>query len=425
MFPLYDHTRRQICTAAFLGLCVLPTLAVTGWCIARRLPWHKQAEEQRLSQELGLEVSIESMRHTLPGVVRYQGLKLADPETGQELLRCSELAATWTSMTDSNGQTRPAIVLAATQAESATSAWPRLHEALRRQLECQGGRPEIEIRVTADQWKLHDGDESQVLQTVEGGVGLMPNGIQAQLAFRLPGAHASQPLRMRIVRNRQISPPENEFDLETGSSPVPCRLLAACLKELTALGPNCRFAGCVQTFSTPGGWSGDLSGQLSGVDLGSLTRENSAVTITGTADITLQKVKFQRGRIDELTGRIVCGPGALSPGLVTALAAHLSLAPSSQIPVTDQSLAFDRLGLDFWLDSRGISIAGHCPGPPGTVAVAAGRAILTEPELRKQPQPVAALIQALVPGNEVPIPATRQTSWLARLLPVPDAAKAN
>ena len=76
-------------------------------------------------------------------------------------------------------------------------------------------------------------------------------------------------------------------------------------------------------------------------------------------------------------------------------------------------MAFDRLGLDFWLDSRGISIAGHCPGPPGAVAVAAGRAILTEPELRKQPQPVAALIQALVPGNEVPIPATRQTSWLS------------
>src|SRR5271166_2614487 len=122
MFPLYDHTRRQICMAAFLGLCVLPTLAVTGWSIARHLPWHKQAEEQRLSQELGLDVSIESIRHTEPGVVRYTGLNLTDPETGQKLFGCVELSATWTSMTDSQGQTRPAIVLAATQAESAASA---------------------------------------------------------------------------------------------------------------------------------------------------------------------------------------------------------------------------------------------------------------------------------------------------------------
>ena len=128
MFPLYDHTRRQICMAVFLGLCVLPTLAVAGWSIARHLPWHKQAEEQRLSQELGLDVSIESMKHTLPGVVQYTGLKLTDPETGQELFRCTELAATWTSMPDSHGQTRPAIELAATQAESPTGAWERLYE---------------------------------------------------------------------------------------------------------------------------------------------------------------------------------------------------------------------------------------------------------------------------------------------------------
>ena len=56
---------------------------------------------------------------------------------------------------------------------------------------------------------------------------------------------------------------------------------------------------------------------------------------------------------------------------------------------------------------------------PGAVAVAGGRAILTEPA--SQPQPVAALIQALVPASEVPVPATRQTGWLARLLPIPDA----
>ena len=50
---------------------------------------------------------------------------------------------------------------------------------------------------------------------------------------------------------------------------------------------------------------------------------------------------------------------------------------------------------------------------PGAVAVAGGRVLLTEPAA--QPQPVAALIQALVP--------TRQTGWLARLLPIADAAQ--
>ena len=420
MLPLYDHTRRQICLAAFLGLCVLPTLAVAGLSIVRHLPWHRQAEEQRLGQELGLEVSIESMEHVLPGVVRYAGLKLADPETGQELFRCAELAATWTSMTDSHGQTRPAIVLAATRAESAASAGERFEEVLRRRLECQAGRPEIEIRFTADQWTLHGDGESRMLQVVEGtGVGLMPNGIQAQLVFRLPGVNSAQPVRMRIVRNRQVSPPANGFDLDTGPSPIPCRLLATCLKESGALGRDCRFSGHVSAFSTPGGWSGELSGELTSVDLGRLALENAAVGLTGRADVSLQKVKFQRGRIDELTGRIVSGPGTLGGGMLAALVTYLRLTPSPPLPAPGASLAFDRLGFDFWIDNHGVSIAGQCANlsganRPRAVAVAGGRAILTEPAA--QPQPVAALVQALLPV---------QSDWLARRLPLPDAAKRN
>ena len=89
--------------------------------------------------------------------------------------------------------------------------------------------------------------------------------------------------------------------------------------------------------------------------------------------------------------------------------------------VASQSLAFDCLGLDFWIDNRGISIVGHCADIPGAVAVAGGRAVLTDPA--SQPQPVAALIRALVPASEVPVPATRQTGWLECLLPIPDAAQ--
>ena len=87
---------------------------------------------------------------------------------------------------------------------------------------------------------------------------------------------------------------------------------------------------------------------------------------------------------------------------------------SPQMPVTGPSLAFDSLGLDFWIGPRGVSIAGHCAGLPGAVAVGGGRALLTEPTA--QPQPVAALIQALVPVHE---------GRLARLLPDATAGKMN
>lgn len=419
MLPLYDHTRRQVCTAAFLGLCVLPTLAVAGWSIARHMPWHRQAEEQRLSQELGLDVSIEWLAHPLPGIVRYGGVKLTDPETGRELFRCAELAATWTSMTDSHGLTHPAIAMAAVQAESTSNDWVRLNEVLRRRLECQGGRPEIEVRATADRWTLHCGDKSEILQSVKGDIGLIPNGILAQLTFRLPDTSSPQPVRMQIVRNRQVSPPANGFDLDTGPTAVPCRLLATCLREASSLGPQCRFQGRLSSNDTPDGWSGELNGQFTGVDIGQLARDGAAATITGTADIAIEKAQFQHGRIDEIRGRIEGGPGALGRDMFAALVTHLKLTPSPQLAVTGPSLAYDRMGLDFWINNRGISIAGHCAGIQGAVAVAGERVILAEPA--SQPQPVAALIQALVPAGEIPVPATRQTGRLERLLPLPDA----
>lgn len=106
--------------------------------------------------------------------------------------------------------------------------------------------------------------------------------------------------------------------------------------------------------------------------------------------------------------------------MLSALVTHLKLTP--QVAVTDQPLAFDHIGLDFRIDNRGIRIAGRCPEMPGAVVVVGGRAILSEPAgTPGSPQPVAALIQALVPAGEISIPATRQTSSLARLLPIPDA----
>src|SRR5438128_2637543 len=114
MFRLHDSTRRHICVALFMGLCVLPTLGVSGWAVVRRTSWNRHNEEARLSAELGLAVSLDSVSYTLPGVVRYSGLKLTDLETGREVLRCGEAEATWTSLKDSP---RPAIEIEARKVE--------------------------------------------------------------------------------------------------------------------------------------------------------------------------------------------------------------------------------------------------------------------------------------------------------------------
>ena len=117
MFRLHDTTRRRICLACFLGLCVVPTAIVLAWCAGRHLPGHVETEARKLSRAMGLSVSLESLDHLRPGTVLYGGLELTDPETGQTVLRCRVLEAAWKEIADQEGQARSSLMLIASQPE--------------------------------------------------------------------------------------------------------------------------------------------------------------------------------------------------------------------------------------------------------------------------------------------------------------------
>ena len=70
--------------------------------------------------------------------------------------------------------------------------------------------------MTADAWTLREGNDVQVLKNVKADIGRNrppdPQGVQAQLAFRLATGPARPLVRMRIVRDRTIEPPVYHFD---------------------------------------------------------------------------------------------------------------------------------------------------------------------------------------------------------------------
>ena len=116
-FRLHDCVRRRITLAIFLLGCVAPTAVVLAWGVSRWLPWHTKAEASRLGRELGLRVSLEKVHHPRPGVVRYEGLRLCDPETGQTLFRCGLMEAAWDRPKDSKGPAAASLLLVATEPE--------------------------------------------------------------------------------------------------------------------------------------------------------------------------------------------------------------------------------------------------------------------------------------------------------------------
>jgi hypothetical protein len=50
---MHDRTRRMLCRAGFLALCVLPTIGVFAWSSSRASLGHSTERAAELSRELG------------------------------------------------------------------------------------------------------------------------------------------------------------------------------------------------------------------------------------------------------------------------------------------------------------------------------------------------------------------------------------
>jgi hypothetical protein len=435
MFRLHEKTRRRICRAAFVLLCLVPTAGVLGWCAKRHLPGVARTEARRLTRELGLNVSLGGLTYLRPGAVLYEGLELTDPETGKLVLRCRVLKADRRQTTDQQGRPKASLVLIAFEPEVEATAVDRLKELLERMLRrptilgmVSGGSP-AEVRLAADQLTLRAADGPQTLTELQGKVESFPGACQAEASFRLAGIDASQPIRIRVVRNRQTTPPLTGFELDTGGGAVPCGLLARGLPLLEELGPRSRLCGYLWAKHTGDGWDGQFAGQVLDVELDDLVTGHFPHKLSGLAQVTVQSARFHRQRLEEAMGTLVAGPGVISRSLIDAAVEQLGLVrgeePQAAEPRGDP-VPYEQLALALLIDSRGLQLQGRCAVPGtgrtvarGTILVGRQGRLLDGPTW--QSRPAVALLRTLVPAHEVQVPATRQTDWLVGHLPLPRA----
>jgi hypothetical protein len=422
MFLLHDRTRRRICIGGFFLLCIAPTALTLLWAAARHWPGGVEAEARQLSRRLGLEVALDGLRHLRPGLVLYEGLELADPETGQKLLRCRVVEAHWTEAGDCQGQRKPCLVLLASQPQLEAAGVDCLGQLLRRLLQRQGGAAEVDVRLTADSVTVKTAENFQTLTDFQGSIELLPGGVQAQAAFRLAGVEMPNPARVRLLRNRQTVPPASAFELDTGGGPLPCGLLALGLPELKSLGPRSRLRGYIWANENcrgrAAGWDGEVTGQLFDLDLERLVSEQFPHKLSGTAQLTIHSAHFRQGRLEDVNCTLSAGPGVISRSLMDAAVARLSLQRGVPPSRPGELVPYQQLMLALVLDAEGVRLQGRSlAGGQGTILADAGGRLLGEPALQRQP--VAALLQTLVPQSEVQVPATRQSDWLMRHLPLP------
>lgn len=413
-------TKRRIllCRLGFVLFCLLPTLAVGLWVVARAdhraVPTIAAAQLAReLSNRLGLVVEIERASGT-QRAIRIEGLRLRDPETLETVAEAAVVDAIYADGAWQVEAFHPVVNLT-----HLGPLLPRLHDRLL----CGPAAKSDPLNLAARDVLLTSATAQHSLARLRACMSGSATGPLVAVELQ-PTDLTAEPIRLSFVRNRQSTPPRTNWQLATSAQPLAVSLLAGLAPQFARLGSECQFTGTVTSAEASGGadWSGELSGTLTHVDFDTLVTEHFPHQLSGQGTIQIERAAIQDGRLAEFRGGIEIVSGSISRSLLAAAEDHLGLIQSSETVATGaSSIPFQRLALNIALDGRLLRIAGGA-GRQDEHSVIMGHSGVLVSSTSDHAVPAVNLLRTLLPDNQFQVPATRQTDALVGLLPVPDLA---
>lgn len=421
---MHETTQRLVCRMLFLVVVLLPTatlaaLAIYGHRPGRAAPWRNS-----MSAALGLDVRLDDVTAPRPGLRLFHQLQLLDPET-HEVLFAAETVEQWRR----NGR----VVLVVSGAEVSATHLQQLVAILNDEVlrfRQPGDRP---IELVAQSVNVESEAAVVLVTDVRGRVDEAAEGPQARIELRVDGVETKETVQLMLLRQRNDNDISTAIQLHTGGSPLPCRWLTLASPAAAALGDAAHFNGSAWVTLESDGWTGELSGRFSDVDLGMIMGKRFVHELTGTGELVVRRARVESGRLVQAAGTVQASDGVVSRSLLEAAVEHLGcrLSPDIRLPPNSRHeptsihshqegvIRYDQLAAGFLLNADGVAIHGDAsPVVQGALLVDQRGPLLVEPAF--QPLSTTAFVRALVPDSNVQVPATRQTDWLIGRLPLPE-----
>lgn len=450
---LYERTRRRIGLSAFLLLCLLPTVGMFAWGVSRLLPMEESAMETRLSQLFGLKVTIGSVEHPEPGVLRLRDLVFERPglkrvELGSAdnpsltVARLAVFEISERRVADPDKKLGDMICMTGTGLEINCNELPELVRLFKETVDGRLDASRRNVHFVIDRVRLCDGLANSV--TIDSNTPIQPKEMFqlefSNVKFRLlalkDGPRAVVDLRladnqkdtaselMRLQVGQRLDG-HVWFGVDTRSESVPCQLLGMLLPEFNSLGPDALFCGSFWAESTRNGWEGELpethpdgpivAAKFLNVDLEHLIGRRFSQPITGRVDVTIERGIFVASRIKTLCGHVNSrGSGRIGQPLVAAAVKELEL--KAEPIYMDGPVDYEGLCAYFTLSQNGLVIAGGYQNTSGQCYLLQrdSRPILWDSGKLSE---VSALLRTLAPEATAHIPAVRSIEPLTRWLP--------
>ena len=396
---LHQTLARRICRGVFLAGCVLPTLAVLIAAVWWNLPAARQRHFGQLAQLLDVRIDARSYTTPLPGQTRLREATLSDMETGQPLIALARLDA----RRDGN---RLELVIQEVDAAGNALDWIG---RLATRLLASDWPSETRVEIRGGSFGQADVVDARLhLRSIRTNGDITARRLAIELAATDGGR-----LECNVVRSREADSPRTEVSVEASQFPLDGDLLNVIFGGSWQRAPNARFSGKVQLVFADGQSSGEVQGEFADIE-----KDDSPEGQFAARDLRLSfdKLRFRNGRIVSAAGSVDADGGAMSAELARRLVSHLHLRPA--VVIGDGSVEFDRIGVRFVLDAKGLTLWGDRPGmPSGAIVALADQPLLAEPASIEIPTRFLAWFVSPAPADV--IPASDAALELARRLPLP------
>lgn len=419
---MHERTERALCRLAFLVLCALPTFAIMAITFVTWTPWYHQRQirklEQVLTQRLGVTVAIADMQRPTPTAWQLFDVKLSDPETGSRVATVRRA-----SYVKVAGEVRLHLAQPEIQSNQLNLVWRVIHDRFLCQPDLLGQR----LRLRAQDLSLLSHPQGMTLSPVDVWIEPRADETRAVAQFFLAGWNPDEkPAQLAVTRFRGEDKPRTVWELQTGSSPLPCSVLADHLPVMRRLGVDAEFRGLLRWQLNREDYSVKLSeAHFTKVNMLELF-EPFDYHVSGMGTIDLQSLVRHSGRpISEAVGKLTIVDGRVEVGLLRRLVQSLNAQMPSLEAADRERIDCDLVAAEFQLFGNEVQVAGTCYRQPNYESSSPGTAIIANnrPLLSLDPRHWIAsseLTSTIDPRGRVGLPLGNQEHWMRGLIPQVD-----
>lgn len=412
MFIERSAAKIRLVRMLFVLLAVLPCAGLAGWAVYRRSATFRDGLAREVEQLLGVAVAIDDVRHLRPGGLRCGRVRFRSADQAVELIvRDVEVE----SSTDELRLRLPELVCSPEGAgllAGIARAW--LTEPMRFTRNWV-----IEIGGLA--WSVGDQPAAARRRSREVRVECVAaGGSRAVRIVRSAGpGEAADEIRVVVGDPSHSEAGMAELHAAVGD-PLPWSIVRPLVGSGAAgrlsFGADAVISGSCTAIASAGGWSGQGSGRIDMIDIGSI---GGMYRLAGTATLDIERMEWSDDRLVRLEAAAVAGRGRVDQALLETLVgvggcrrgpAHRSLSGETLRP-------FDEVDCRLVVDGAGMRVRA-APGREGALIRWQGLSLVDEPAAIVPLDRLAWLISP-VPGPS--IPAVPGAAWLMTVMPQADS----